>query len=785
MHKNRLLNLLLGVLAVVCGCLILGQGAQAQAPQTLRGTFVLRQSDIQGECNASRFSDAPETGGEFTLVLDANAGTASGSLQGGGSGSRGISCPEQNPVPAAQMDWSQDYRAEFDGSFDAATGEIVLDGTLDGSNDIRWRDCTNGAQVVACQGDFGLNNLAQSYSFPVTLNGNYEQVTNSASGTWTVAPIIRPTSGEWTVRGTQSAATSIPPPSPTVPRLTVAPQPSTSTGPIGGDEFTRPDTDDPCALGSSSSGGRQLFYLPIFPSAGSNPEPLGALIVDGALQNNGLDFGGFQFAHEDACAEPRGFVRGADMGQDLNFAADLVVPTNAAGLITQAGPYFRSRAAAYADGIIGGESAGYWVQLYSTGEIKIKQLNPFAEIAASCKPLSFDAGVPHRLEIAAGGSQLQIALDEKLQTFNQNGQVTTEIDIAPTIGSNDGTAGIAFGAETNRGQLGGQRADNISIGAYRLLDLPVQDNCLDANVTSPTAPASTATITGQATPTVPLNGGGITVNGVDTDPDNHLWNCDTNRVPFGESSIDRSRCITFRYTPPPGGIKSALLHFAVDPIEPSTDVVSIGIATMHPTCTWTASPVACVSVEYPITLDLEAVDINLLFFNPADARVQVANELNRGVLHVLFQDDTTVFCAQLALNGGDGRPLCTAQNPGTVTGSGTRATAGNTTPTLSNAGGTGTPSASTAGGASGSSTPNGVTTRVAVTTATSTAGQTTSSSPGTGDCDNDGKLSELDALCALQISVQLTELNPAMDVDGNGFVDSRDAVVILQRAVGR
>lgn len=766
MHKNQLLNRLLTLLIIVCGCLLLVQAAHAQAPQTLRGTFVLRQSDIQGECNASRFSDAPETGGDFTLVLDANAGTASGSLRGGGSGTRGISCPEQNPVPAAQMDWQQDYSADFNGTFDVATGEIVLSGTLDGNNNIRWRDCRNGAQAVDCQADFGLNNVAQPYSFPVTLNGRYNAVTNSASGTWTVSPIIRPTSGEWTVRGAQPAPTS---PPPTDARLaTVAPQPTAATTASGGDDFGRPNTSDPCALGSATIGGRQLFYLPIFPSAGSNPEPLGALIVDGALQNNGLDFGGFQFALSDACAQPRGFVRGADMGQDLNLAADFVVPTNAAGLITQAGPYFRSRTAAYADGIIGGESAGYWVQLHSTGEIKIKQLNPFAEIASSCKPASFDAGVQHKLEISARGSQLQVALDGKLQTFKQNGQVMTEVDIPPTIGSNDGTAGIAFGAETNRGQIGGQRADNISIGAYHALDLPVQDNCSGTNSASPTLSAPTATITGQAIPTVPLNGGGITVNGVDNDLENHLWNCDTNRVPFGDSSIDRSRCITFRYTPPPGGVKSALLHFAVDPIEPSTDVVSLGIATMHPTCTWTASQVACVSIEYPITLDLEAVDINLLFFNPADARAQVANELNRGVVHVLFQDDTTVFCAQLALNGGDGRPLCTAQNPGNV-----------------NASGTGAPNATAVAGATGSSNPSAALTRVAVSTATTIAIQATPTGAGTGDCDDDGKLSELDALCALQISVQLTELNLAMDVDGNSFVDSRDAVIILQRAVGR
>jgi hypothetical protein len=45
----------------------------------------------------------------------------------------------------------------------------------------------------------------------------------------------------------------------------------------------------------------------------------------------------------------------------------------------QAGPYFRSRAAAPGDGIVGGASRGYWVQLHSNGMVRIKRLNPHAD----------------------------------------------------------------------------------------------------------------------------------------------------------------------------------------------------------------------------------------------------------------------------------------------------------------------------------------------------------------------------------------------------------------------
>ena len=52
-----------------------------------------------------------------------------------------------------------------------------------------------------------------------------------------------------------------------------------------------------------------------------------------------------------------------------------------------------------------------------------------------------------------------------------------------------------------------------------------------------------------------------------------------------------------------------------------------------------------------------------------------------------------------------------------------------------------------------------------------------------GDCDGDSKLTESDALCALEMSVQLRPVLAIMDMDGNGTIDSRDAVIILQRVM--
>ena len=54
-----------------------------------------------------------------------------------------------------------------------------------------------------------------------------------------------------------------------------------------------------------------------------------------------------------------------------------------------------------------------------------------------------------------------------------------------------------------------------------------------------------------------------------------------------------------------------------------------------------------------------------------------------------------------------------------------------------------------------------------------------------GDCDGDGVLNALDALCALQMSVDLIPERLALDLDADSQVTSRDSVIILQRAIGK
>ena len=237
--------------------------------------------------------------------------------------------------------------------------------------------------------------------------------------------------------------------------LAVQPSPTPPVNVLISDSFNRANTDK-CALGKADlalGGTGSHYYVPVFPT--------GAVIVSGALQNNSQAYGGVQLTNSSTPCS----AWGETVGQDLNIKLDLLLPTDAAGHISQGGPYLRARSAFTADGILGGDSAGYWIQLQSTGEVKIKNLNSASVIATSARPASFDSKVFHTLEVSVKENSLQASVDGVLATFGQS----TTVSIPPTAGSNNGAAGIAFAAEPNQGAIGGQRARNLAVTAYRAL----------------------------------------------------------------------------------------------------------------------------------------------------------------------------------------------------------------------------------------------------------------------------------------------------------------------------
>jgi hypothetical protein len=221
-----------------------------------------------------------------------------------------------------------------------------------------------------------------------------------------------------------------------------------------------------CASGQADfaleSGGR-YFGLPVFQDAIIQFGP------GGEIRNDGNDLGGIQLAASDGlCAIES--LRGAAVGQDLDIGMEVLVPAQPGGAVAVAGPYFRSRAAAPGDGLIGGTSAGYWVQLFSTGVTKVRRLNPHRVVAFAAAPAGFDPAQFHRLEVSARGSQLRVALDGTALQFDQGGVMVTSVAIPaawegpPPSGFNHGTAGVAFASEP-RGRATGQRFRNLQISS--------------------------------------------------------------------------------------------------------------------------------------------------------------------------------------------------------------------------------------------------------------------------------------------------------------------------------
>ena len=213
--------------------------------------------------------------------------------------------------------------------------------------------------------------------------------------------------------------------------------------------------------------GQPYYFSPVFQESPHKGVSL-VNVRDGIIIHNGLDYGGIQLAARKAgCSTAK--LRGADVGQDLKISVELLVPRAADGSVVQAGPYFRSRAAVPGDGIIGGSSAGYWVQLHSDGAVTVKCLNPSHTVAFSRPVAGFDDSRFHQLDVTAVGELLEAKLDGAPLIFDQAGKMTQLVSIPPDwerptrIGRSHGTVGIAFSAEPLRRKSGGQQAKGLSV----------------------------------------------------------------------------------------------------------------------------------------------------------------------------------------------------------------------------------------------------------------------------------------------------------------------------------
>ncbi len=230
---------------------------------------------------------------------------------------------------------------------------------------------------------------------------------------------------------------------------------------ITSDSFQRADSaQNVLGVTDLALGGTRTYcYIPIW---------TGDSIVSNSLQNWGTGAGGVQFGQPGSGGSCS--FRGVNMGQTFNIRVDVLVPADSAGNSTVAGPYFHSRGAAAGDGILGGDTAGYWVELDSSGNVTILDTHRNVAFAKTSQPASFDRTVYHTIEAAVTGTTVQATLDGSLLSFIlSDGTTAQTVTIPATAGSNDGTAGIGF---QRVGPIGGQRARNLVVTEYRALAGP-------------------------------------------------------------------------------------------------------------------------------------------------------------------------------------------------------------------------------------------------------------------------------------------------------------------------
>lgn len=215
-------------------------------------------------------------------------------------------------------------------------------------------------------------------------------------------------------------------------------------------------------------GGRPHYFSPVY---GDNVEvaPGQAGEASASVRHTGKDFGGAAFTARRAdCALSS--TGSADIGQDFDIEMELKLDAPK-GLVAEGGPYFRSRRASPGDGLFGGTSAGFWVQLDNTGGVRLRRLHPMATIAFSAPPAGggFDASAFHKLEASVRGQEVRVRLDGRTVEFDAGGVPSTAVKLMPAWesasppGSNHGSAGVVFGSSPNRGQVGGQEARNIRV----------------------------------------------------------------------------------------------------------------------------------------------------------------------------------------------------------------------------------------------------------------------------------------------------------------------------------
>ena len=177
---------------------------------------------------------------------------------------------------------------------------------------------------------------------------------------------------------------------------------------------------------------------------------VGTTIDNGTVYNGGAAYGGgaFQVAAGATCC-----AWSIAVGQDLNIQADVLLPLQsnpgATGTFTCdvnatiATLYFRTRNAYTGDGVRGGSSSGFRVELDSVGQLRVVSNNTGTLVAMSTRPSAFDPSIFHTLLVSVQGSPgtLRVTLDGHLQVFEGTGGRHAGDDARPARGGRNQSMG--------------------------------------------------------------------------------------------------------------------------------------------------------------------------------------------------------------------------------------------------------------------------------------------------------------------------------------------------------
>jgi hypothetical protein len=337
------------------------------------------------------------------------------------------------------------------------------------------------------------------------------------------------------------------------------------------DSFRNRIAGDPCALGSAdlSLGGQGTYrYMPLYSPAARFS------VGGGALIHSGAGYAGVTFTTRgDPCAAS---TTATPVGQSATIRADYLLPTG-----TQAGPFFHTRAWVTGDPLLATVNSGFWVQLHSTGEVKIRRVENGETLAVSRVVTGFDNTRFHTLEASLISGSMTVKLDGVVLSFPSGGSQVSSVVLPTTAGTNAGTAGIGFSSEAGGTASGQQVRDMVVSVPGSGLVIPPNDRSVIEVTPNAVITFDSTRVGSSSTRQISIRNAGLlplTINSVRFTTNEFVVSTPTLPVTIDPN---QTRNLTIAFTPKQSGARLADMSIlSNDPRRPETLFTVTGSATV-------------------------------------------------------------------------------------------------------------------------------------------------------------------------------------------------------------